>query len=510
MTLVLEMKDIVKQYPGVLACDNISMKVRGGEILGLIGENGAGKSTMMNILYGMTDCDSGSITLNGKEISISNPSEALKNGIGMVHQHFMLMPNLSVLQNIILGDVPTKQGFIDEKTARQEITKIMVEYNLIVNLDEKVYRLSVGEKQRVEILKALYLKVKVLILDEPTAVLTPTETDKLLVVLNMLKKQGVAIVFISHKLREVLKITDHIIVMRKGVMTGSLSTKNANLENLSEMMVGRLVNSNLKRDQYNPQNVILEVNDLNVNNDRGLPAVNGANFVLRSSEILGIAGIEGNGQTELIEVIAGLRKATKGDVVYKDEKIGHWSIRKRREKGIAHIPEDRLKVGTSKTLTIADNIISNRYYEPPYSKHMILNKLEIEKLAEEVRVKHDVKVPNSSYTLETLSGGNMQKVVIGRELNLAPDLILSAQPTRGVDIGAIESIHRKLLDERDRGKAILLVSAELDEIFELSDRIIIMYEGEVVGEFFRNELDEQTIAGYMTGAKRQSRVGDYI
>ena len=503
MSLQLEMNNIIKKYPGVLACNDISIKIQSGKILGLIGENGAGKSTMMNILYGMTSKDSGTIKLDGKEIDIKNPSEALRYGIGMVHQHFMLMPNLTVLQNIILGSIPTNKGFIDEKKAKNDITKIMKEYNLIVNLDEKIYRLSVGEKQRVEILKALFLKVNILILDEPTAVLTPTETDKLLSVLKMLKNQGIAIVFITHKLKEVLKITDYIVVMRKGEMTGNIETKDADLEQLSKMMVGRLVSSNLERKEYNPQNVILEVNNLSCNNNRGLTALKNISFSIKRNEIVGIAGVEGNGQTELIEVLSGLRKSTSGEINYNHKDISDLSVRRRRELGVSHIPEDRLKVGTSKNLSIMDNIISNCFYQKRFSKWNILKKNEIKEYAESIKVKYDVKVPDTSYSLSTLSGGNMQKVVIGRELDQNPNLILAAQPTRGVDIGAIESIHRNLLKERDSDKAILLVSAELDEIFELSDRILVMYEGEIVGEFKKGEIDEYSIAGYMTGAKRE-------
>lgn len=505
--LQLEMSNIVKRYPGVIACNNISIKLKGGEILGLIGENGAGKSTIMNILYGMIEKDSGTIKLNGKILNIKNPAEALEHKIGMVHQHFMLMPNLTVLQNIILGNIPVNNGFINEKNARIEINKIMKEYNLHVNLDEKIYRLSVGEKQRVEILKALFLKVNILILDEPTAVLTPTETEKLLVVLKKLKEQGVAIVFITHKLKEVLKITDHIVVMRKGQMTGNLDTKDANFDNLSKMMVGRLVNSDLKRNAYQPKDTVLEVKNLFCNNNRGMEILKNISFSVKQNEIVGIAGVEGNGQTELIEVLAGLRKSTSGEVIYLKNKITNYSIRKRREAGIAHIPEDRLKVGTSKTLSIMDNIIANSYYHKPYSKVCILQRNEIYKYSESIKAKYDVKVPDTTYALNTLSGGNMQKVVIGRELDQNPILILSAQPTRGVDIGAIESIHRNLLAERDAGKAILLVSAELDEIFELSDRILVMYEGEIVGEFKRGEIDEYSIAGYMTGAKRNKMEG---
>ena len=503
MAVAVEMLNISKFYPGVVANDNVSLSVDEGQILGLIGENGAGKSTMMNMLYGMTEPDLGVIKLFGKEVRIQSPNMAIKLGIGMVHQHFMLMPNLSVLQNIILGKAPTKNGLIDAKKAKEIITGIMETYDLPVNLDEKVYQLSVGEKQRVEIIKALYREAKVLILDEPTAVLTPTETDKLLEVLRQLKEKGCAIIFITHKLREVMAITDKIVVMRKGLVTGTLYTEEANTDGLSDMMVGRKVNLEIERNEYRPGENVLEVENIHALNQRGLPALNGVSFHVARGEIVGIAGVEGNGQTELIEAVSGMLKPTDGKITFKGSDVTENSVRARRESGMSHIPEDRLKMGSAKNCSIRDNLILNRYYQKPYCNAGVLDNKKLHTLSENLCKDFGVKTPDSDYKLGTLSGGNMQKVIFAREMEADPDLLIAAQPTRGVDIGAIESIHHKIVEVRDSGKGVLLVSAELDEILSLSDRILVMYEGEIRAEFKHGEADERTIAVYMTGAKRQ-------
>lgn len=503
MQAAVEMLNISKFFPGVTANENVSITVDEGQILGLIGENGAGKSTMMNILYGLLQPDEGVIKLFGKEVKIQSPEMAISLGIGMVHQHFMLMDNLSVLQNIILGSVPQKHGLIDEKAAKEKIEGIMTAYNLQVDLDEKVYRLSVGEKQRVEIVKALYRNARIIIMDEPTAVLTPHETDKLMEVLKKLKEQGSSIIFITHKLREVLEITDKITVMRKGIVTGNLDTKNADASMLSNLMVGRQVNLNIDRKEYNPEDVILEVDGLTVRDQRGLLAVRDVTFNVRAGEIVGIAGVEGNGQTELIEAITGLSGIVSGKILLNGEEISKSSIRIRREKGMGHIPEDRLKVGTAKICTIRDNLIMNRYYQKPYTSFGIMDNKKLLQLSEEMCTDFQIKTPDSSYLLSTLSGGNMQKVVFAREIEADPKLLVAAQPTRGVDIGAIEAIHHKIIEVRDSGKAVLLVSAELEEILSLSDRILVIFEGQIMAELLRGDADEKTIGLYMTGAKRQ-------
>ena len=503
MAVAVEMLNISKFYPGVVASDNVSLSVNEGEILGLIGENGAGKSTMMNMLYGMTEPDLGEIRLFGNQVRIQSPDTAIKHGIGMVHQHFMLMPNLSVLQNIILGKTPTKSGLIDIRKAKAQIEEIMETYNLPVDLDMKIYQLSVGEKQRVEIIKALYREAKILIMDEPTAVLTPQETDKLLGVLRKLKEQGCAIIFITHKLREVMAITDKIVVMRKGVVTGTLPTSEADTDTLSGLMVGRKVNLDIPRADYAPGETVLEVKDLHANNQRGLPALNGVSFSVSKGEIVGIAGVEGNGQTELIETVSGILNPTGGHVFLSGKDVTKESVRQRREEGMSHIPEDRLGMGTAVNCSIRDNLILNRYYQKPYCSKGILNNRKLHNLSEELCVDFGVKTPDSTYRLGTLSGGNMQKVVFAREMEADPEFLIAAQPTRGVDIGAIEAIYHKIIEVRDSGRGILLVSAELDEILTLADRILVMYEGEIVAEFRRGEADERTIGIYMTGAKRQ-------
>lgn len=505
MAFAVELLNITKKYPGVIANDDVSLHVKEGEIHGLIGENGAGKSTIMNILYGITKPDEGTVKIFGKELEINSPNMAIQLGIGMVHQHFMLMPNLTVIQNIILGRTPTKNMLIDEKSATKKITKIIEKYNLQVDLSTKVDQISVGQKQRVEIIKALYREAKILILDEPTAVLTPSETDKLMEIMKKLKEQGCTIIFITHKLREVMAITDRITVMQKGVVTGCLETKDATTKELSKLMVGREVNLHIEMKDYDPKEKVLEVKNLRVLNKRGMRAVKNVSFQVKQGEIVGIAGVEGNGQTELIEAISGIIKVEAGEITLSKKRIDNLSVRTRRESGMSHIPEDRLKMGVSKTCSIKDNLILNRYYQKPYCKFGILNNKKLLEISEKLCEQFLVKTPDSTYKLGTLSGGNMQKVVFAREVEIDGDLLIASQPTRGVDIGAIEYIHHKIGELRDAGKAILLVSAELDEVMSLSDRILVMYEGEIVAELMRGEASQRQIGEFMMGAKRQER-----
>lgn len=497
------MLNITKRFPGVLANRDVTLTVDEGQILGLIGENGAGKSTMMNMLYGLFQPDEGTIKLFGKEVRIHSPNQAISLGIGMVHQHFMLMLNLTVLQNIILGSEPIKHGFIDVAAARTKIDQLMEEYDLHVNLDERIYQLSVGQRQRVEILKALYREARVLIMDEPTAVLTPQETDRLILVLKKLRDEGKTIIFITHKLREVLALTDKVVIMRKGAVTGTLMTKDADVDTMSNLMVGREVNLDIPRGDAAPGEDVLVVKDLKARNKKGLYALKGVDLHVRKGEIVGIAGVEGNGQTELIECISGMLKPESGEIILKDQNVTRFTIRKRREAGMAHIPEDRLKVGTAKTCTIRDNLIMNRYYRKPYAKGIVMDSQKLVDLSEQMCADYQIKTPDSTYLLSTLSGGNMQKVVFAREMEVDPDLLLAAQPTRGVDIGAIESIWQRIVQARDAGKGVLLVSAELDEVLSLSDRVLVMYEGEIMAELARGEATESTVAVYMTGARRQ-------
>ncbi len=508
MPSAVEMLHITKAFPKVLANNDVSLSVDEGQILGLIGENGAGKSTMMNMLYGMFEPDEGTIRLFGRDVRIDSPHTAISMGIGMVHQHFMLMPNMTVLKNIILGKEPGKGAFIDESEARQKIGAIMETYNLQVDLDERIYRLSVGQKQRVEIIKALYRDAKILIMDEPTAVLTPQETDKLMDVLRKLAGEGHTIIFITHKLREVMALTDKVVVMRKGVVTGTLMTKDATVDMLSNLMVGREVDLDIPRSDRAPGEEVLSVKGLMVRNLKGLPALRGVSFSVRRGEVVGIAGVEGNGQTELIECISGMIRPDEGSIELGGRDITGSSIRARRESGMSHIPEDRLKFGTVRQCSIRDNLIMNRFYRRPYSRFGVMDTKALEKLSEELCEEYQILAPDPTVLLSTLSGGNMQKVVLAREMETDPDLLVAAQPTRGVDIGAIESIWHRIIKARDDGKAVLLVSAELDEILALSDRVLVMYEGEIMVELARGEATERKIGVYMTGAKREAVTGN--
>lgn len=503
MPFAIELQNITKRYPGVTANDHVSICIEDGEIHGLIGENGAGKSTVMNILYGMVKPDEGVIKLFGRETDIASPMDAIDQGIGMVHQHFMLMPDETVLRNIILGRPPKKGLAIDEKRAADEISGIMKKYGLHVELKAKVSQITVGEKQRVEILKALYRRVKILILDEPTAVLTPSETDALLDIMRKLKAQGCTIVFITHKLKEVLAVTDRITVMRKGIVTGAGDTAEMNVPRLSSMIVGREVETRVPMEDFDPGEKVLELMDVNIAARPGRMPVHHVNLAVHRGEIVGIAGVEGNGQSGVVEAVAGLIPIESGSIRLCGTEIGWDAVRSRRQKGLGHVPEDRLKTGVAKECSISENLILNHYYREPYSKRGIFNHPKISEFSEELCRRFQVKTPDSTYALSTLSGGNMQKVVFAREFEASPELLIASQPTRGVDIGAIEYIHGKIAELRDKGKGVLLVSAELDEILALSDRILVMYEGEIVAQFMRGEADEYQIGEYMLGAKRQ-------
>lgn len=507
MAYAIELLNITKRFPGVIANNNVSVHVEEGEIHGLLGENGAGKSTIMNILYGMTKPDEGKVCLYGEEVELHSPMDAIQHGIGMVHQHFMLMPDETVLRNIILGWAPRKGIAIDEKKAVREITEIMDRYGLKVNLKAKVSQISVGEKQRVEIIKALYRKVKILILDEPTAVLTPAETDSLLDIMRRLKEQGCTIIFITHKLREVLAVTDNVTVMRKGVVTGTGSTAEMNVTNLSRLIVGKEVSMQIPMEPYRASDKkVLEMKHVSTARRPGRMPLHDVSLVINEGEIVGVAGVDGNGQTDLGEVIAGLIPAESGRLFLDGEEITRRSIRSRREKGISHVPEDRLKTGAARDCTINENLMLNNYYQKPYSKGMIMDHKKIMQVSEELCENYYVKTPDSSYTIGTLSGGNMQKVVVAREFSSSPRLLIAAQPTRGVDIGSTQYIRTKIAELRDSGKGILLISAELDEVMAMADKIVVIYEGEIVAQFARGEADEYEIGEYMLGSKRQEVV----
>jgi simple sugar transport system ATP-binding protein len=502
MSYAVEMTSITKEFPGVVANDNVTFQVRGGEIHALVGENGAGKTTLMNVLYGLYHPDSGQIKIRGQEVTIHDPHQAIELGVGMVHQHFMLVPSLTVMENVVLGKTPTRFALIDARQANEAIMEISEQYSLAVNPQAKVYELSVGEMQRVEILKALYRGADILILDEPTAVLTPQETTELFHILRGLAEQERAIIFITHKLKEVLAISDRVTVMRNGEVTGLVETSDTDEQELARLMVGRDVVFRVEKSPAKVGQEILRVANLHAVDDRGLPALKSVSFCVRLGQIVGVAGVEGNGQTELVEVLNGLRRATDGSVHYRGTDMTQASPRKRRELGISHIPEDRLRLGVNLDCTIEENLVLNTYYQPPLARSILLNLNKIEEYSDSLVERFNIITPTSKLPASSLSGGNMQKLVLAREMGGDPDLLIAAQPTRGVDVGAIEYIHQQIIQLRDRGHGVLLVSAELDEILSLSDRILVMYEGEIVGDFVGGSVSEEELGLYMLGTKR--------
>jgi len=480
--LAVDMRGITKQFPGVLANNHVDFSVRSGEIHALVGENGAGKSTLMNILYGLIPSDSGEILINGKPAHLTGPRDAIALGIGMVHQHFMLIPVFSVGENIMLGREPVDGiGFYDHAQARKSIQELTRRYGLALDPDARMGDLPVGLQQRAEIVKVLYRGAGILILDEPTGVLTPQETKELFVVLRDLVKAGKTIIFISHKLKEVLDISDRITVMRRGRVVGHLTTKDTNEEEIATLMVGREVLLRVDKKPARPGAVVLKVDNVTANSDRGVPALRGISFELRQGEILGIAGVEGNGQSELMEVLAGTRKTTSGHILLGDRDITTYDARTERDAGVAFIPEDRRGAGLVLSFSIAENSILGRERNPKFSWHeFVLRLVAIRDWARRLVKEFDVRTPSIDVAARNLSGGNQQKVIVAREMGSKPKVLLAAQPTRGVDIGAIEFIHRRIVQERDEGTAVLLVSAELDEVRSLSDRIAVMYEGRIV------------------------------
>ncbi|TMG66789.1 MAG: ABC transporter ATP-binding protein [Chloroflexi bacterium] len=480
--LAVDMRGITKQFPGVLANNHVDFSVRPGEIHALVGENGAGKSTLMNILYGLFPPDSGEIHINGKQAHIGGPRDAIALGIGMVHQHFMLIPVFSVGENIMLGREPVAgPDFYDHARARTAINELTKRYGLALNPDARMGDLPVGLQQRAEIVKVLYRGANILILDEPTGVLTPQETKELFVVLRDLVKSGKTIIFISHKLKEVLEISDRITVMRRGKVVGHLTTRQTNEEEIATMMVGREVLLRVDKKPATPGAVVMRVENISANTDRGVPALKGVSFELRQGEILGIAGVEGNGQSELMEVLAGTRQVTGGRVLLGDRDITTYDARTERGAGVAFIPEDRRGTGLVLSFSIAENSILGRERSPTFSwNEFVLKLVAIKEWARRLVKEFDIRTPSIEVAARNLSGGNQQKVIVAREMGSKPKVLLAAQPTRGVDIGAIEFIHRRIVQERDEGTAVLLVSAELDEVRSLSDRIAVMYEGRIV------------------------------
>ena len=497
----VEMRGISKRFGEVLANDHISLAIPDRSIHAIIGENGAGKSTVMNILYGFYAADEGEILIDGEQRAINGPGDAIKLGLGMVHQHFMLVEPLTVTENIILGAEPTAVLSIDYRKARARVREISEQYGLKIDPDAHIADLSVGQQQRVEILKTLYRGARILILDEPTAVLTPQEVAEMFAILRGLRDQGKTIIIITHKLAEVLALSDNITVMRDGKVVGNLPTSEATAEGLARLMVGREVLLRVKKDEPKPRDVVLSVRGLTLLGVEGNPILDDFSFEVRGGETLGIAGVEGNGQTELIEILAGLRKATDGEVLLEGKGIDELDPRQRKLRGIAHIPEDRHRRGLLLTFDLAGNSILGVHRNPPISGAVLLNKDVIVERAGRLVREYDVRPPNISLPARALSGGNQQKLIVAREFDIKPRLVLVAQPTRGVDIGATEFIHRKLIELRDAGTAVLLVSAELDEVLSLSDRVVVIYEGRLVGEVDPKSVSEEEIGLMMTGGK---------
>jgi ABC-type uncharacterized transport system ATPase subunit len=505
MTLALEMRGITKRFPGVLANDHINFQLESGEIHALLGENGAGKSTLMNILYGLYSQDEGQIFLSGREVHISEPTDAIKLGIGMVHQHFMLVPVMTVAENIILGTEIVRRGFVlDLDTAAQRIRDLSRQYGLEIAPDAYVKDLSVGAQQRVEIVKALYREADILILDEPTAVLTPQEAEELFVIMRSLVEQGKSIIFITHKLGEVFAVADRITVLRNGHVVGTTTPAEATKESLAAMMVGREVILTVDKGpaQFGPP--VLQVERLKALDDRGALIVDGVSFEVRAGEILGIAGVQGNGQTELVEALTGLRRCLSGRVAIGNVDVTNASPRKITDLGVtvegsAHIPEDRHKHGMVYSYPIADNLILNTYYKSPFARGVVMDNQAIEDYALRVVHEFDIRTPSVYTGAGSLSGGNQQKVVVGRELSRPIQLLIAAQPTRGLDVGSIEFIHNRLVASRDAGVAVLLVSAELDEIMSLSDRIAVMYKGQIIATLEAGQAGREEIGLLMAG-----------
>lgn len=494
----LEMKNITVEFPGVIANDHVSLELKKGEVLGLLGENGAGKTTLMNVLYGLYQPTSGEVFLDGKEVKIHSPLEAIHLGIGMVHQHFMLVDTLSVIENVVLGLKDGGQK-LDLEPARKKFLQLCEEYELYVDPDETVWRLPVGKQQWLEILKALYRDCKVLVLDEPTAVLTPTESDQLCKAIRHIVQQGKSVIFISHKLREVIEITDRVTVIRDGKLIGTINTKDANQIILADMMVGRpLQIVRHSRPEFKEKKPILVLENVCADDDRGIQALKDLSLTVNAGEIVGVAGVDGNGQRELAECIAGLRKVTAGSIKVNGETvtkvIADPSV-------LGYIPEDRQKTGLVMDFSIADNMIMKNYMDEPFAHKGILHYGEIRHHADEMIHKYNIKTPSEEVRVRNLSGGNQQKVVIARELNPEPVLDIAAHPTRGLDLGAVVNVHDILLKERNRGAAVLFISAELQEIMALSDRIIVLFSGEIMGEVDGEHADQNIIGQMMLGQK---------
>jgi simple sugar transport system ATP-binding protein len=500
---VLELRGITKQFPGVLANDHVDFELVPGEVHALLGENGAGKSTLMNIVYGLYHPDEGEIRLKGERVNFSSSKDAIRTGIGMVHQHFMLIPVMSVAENIVLAEEPVHEGvLLDYDAATKRVKDLADSFNFHIDPNARIENIGVGQQQRVEILKALYRSADVLILDEPTAVLTPQEAQELFGILRTLRQEGISIVFISHKLNEVLEIADRVTVLRRGKKIDTLPTEGATRESLARLMVGREVLLRVEKTPPKPGEPVLSVENVSVLDDRGLPAVQDVSFQVRAGEIVGIAGVDGNGQSELIDGITGLRRLSDGKIVVGERDVSGEGARRVIDAGLGHIPEDRHRYGLILDFTLAENLALHDYREAPDSRFGWLFPSRLIARARRLLQEFDVRGGTPLTLASSLSGGNQQKVVVAREIGRDPRVLLAAQPTRGLDVGAIEFVHRRLVEERDEGRAVLLVSLELDEILSLSDRILVMYEGRIVGEYGPDVTDEE-LGIAMTGATEQ-------
>jgi simple sugar transport system ATP-binding protein len=505
MTPVLELRGITKRFPGVLANDHIDLTLEEGKILALLGENGAGKTTLMNILYGLYHQDEGEIIVRGQEIKVESPNDAIAAGIGMVHQHFMLVPVFTVTENVMLGDEDIRLGgVLDRKSAAEKIRQISKQFNLDVDPNAYIKDLPVGVQQRVEIIKLLYREADILILDEPSAVLTPQEVEGLFDIMQTLVEQGKSIIFITHKLGEVLEVANNITVIRRGKVIGSTIPAEADRQKLAEMMVGRAVSLQVEKDAPQVDETVLEINNLVVVDERQQVAVDGISLEVRAGEVLGLAGVQGNGQTELVEAITGMRKSLEGEINLLGQDVSRATPRQITELGTAHVPEDRQRDGLVLSFPVSENLVLNNYYLPPFTKGVVMQQEAIEQNANTLIQEFDIRTPGGSTNAGSLSGGNQQKVIVAREFSRPIKLLVASQPTRGLDVGSIEYIHGRIIEKRDEGTAVLLVSTELDEIMELSDRIAVMYRGKIVEILDAEEATKNQVGLLMAGVHPES------
>lgn len=507
MKKVIEMKGITKVFPGTIANDNVNFELLEGETHVLLGENGAGKTTLMNILYGLYQPEKGEIAVKEKTVKINNPNDAIKFGIGMVHQHFKLVHNFTVAENIVLGIEPKKGLKIDIAKAIEDVKNISKKYGFEIDPKAVIEDISVGQQQKVEILKALYRGAEILILDEPTAVLTHQEIEELGVIIKNLKKEGKSVILITHKLKEVMSMSDRVTIIRRGKVTGTVKTADTSIDELAELMVGRKVNLVVEKEKCKLKGEALKIENLYAKDQRGLPAINGINLTVNSGEILGIAGVDGNGQTEFIEVLTGLRKPESGSIKLNGKDLFGKSPREITDMGVGHIPEDRHKRGLILKYSLYENAVLGLQHRKPFTKGIVMNYREIRDFCKKLIKEFDVRTPNEEVSAASLSGGNQQKLIAAREMSKNPELLIAAQPTRGLDVGAIEYIHKRLVKERDKGKCVLLVSLEMDEVLALSDRIAVMYDGKIVGILDAKDADEKKLGILMAGGNLQDSKG---